>query len=133
MEANNVWKTYHHHVGHFYDFLHLNRELRELDFKFNLEKKLKICEQAEALASMEDIPKAFRNLQTLHKKWKDELLNKFDVKADIMNTAKRFGKDLVMPRKLFMKKKDILSRIRKKSLRKILSKKELSFLKWKNY
>ena len=73
MEANNVWKTYHHHVGHFYDFLHLNRELRELDFKFNLEQKLKICEQAEALASMEDITKAFRHLQTLHKKWKDEL------------------------------------------------------------
>jgi hypothetical protein len=38
-----------------------------------LEQKLKICEQAEALASMEDIPKAFRHLQTLHKKWKDEL------------------------------------------------------------
>jgi hypothetical protein len=73
MEANNIWKTYHHHVGHFYDFLHLNRELRELDFKFNLEQKLKICEQAEALVSMEDIPKAFRHLQTLHKKWKDEL------------------------------------------------------------
>lgn len=73
MEANNIWKTYHHHVGHFYDFLHLNRELRELDFKFNLEEKLKICEKAEALASMEDISKAFRNLQTLHKKWKDEL------------------------------------------------------------
>jgi len=73
MEANNVWKTYHHHVGHFYDFLHLNRELRELDFKFNLEQKLKICEQAEVLARMEDIPKAFRHLQTLHKKWKDEL------------------------------------------------------------
>jgi hypothetical protein len=53
--------------------LHLNRELRELDFKFNLEQKLKICEQAEALASMEDISKAFRHLQTLHKKWKDEL------------------------------------------------------------
>ena len=73
MEANNIWKTYHHHVGHFYDFLHLNRELRELDFKFNLEEKLKICEKAEALASMEDISKAFRHLQTLHKKWKDEL------------------------------------------------------------
>lgn len=73
MEANNIWRTYHHHVGHFYDFLHLNRELRELDFKFNLEQKLKICEQAEALITMEDISKAFRNLQELHKKWKDEL------------------------------------------------------------
>ena len=73
MQANNVWKTYHHHVGIFYDFLHLNRDLRELDFKFNLEQKLKICVQAEALASMEDISKAFRQLQILHKKWKDEL------------------------------------------------------------
>lgn len=73
MEANNVWRTYHHHVGHFYDFLHLNRELRELDYKFNLEQKLKICEQAEALTNTEDISKAFRHLQNLHKKWKDEL------------------------------------------------------------
>ena len=73
MEANNIWKTYHHHVGHFYDFLHLNRELRELDFKFNLDEKLKICEQAETLAAMDDISKAFRHLQALHKKWKDEL------------------------------------------------------------
>jgi len=72
-DANNIWKTYHHHVGHFYDFLHLNRELRDLDFKFNLKEKLKICEQAEALTAMEDISKAFRHLQTLHKKWKDEL------------------------------------------------------------
>lgn len=73
MEANDVWRTYHHHVGHFYDFLHLNRELRELDYKFNLEEKLKICEQAEALTNMEDISKAFRHLQNLHKRWKDEL------------------------------------------------------------
>ena len=72
-DANNIWKTYHHHVGHFYDFLHLNRDLRELDFKFNLKEKLKICEQAEALTTMEDISKAFRHLQNLHKKWKDEL------------------------------------------------------------
>lgn len=73
MEANNVWRTYHHHVGHFYDFLHLNREFRELDYKFNLEQKLSICEQAEALTNTEDISKAFRHLQNLHKKWKDEL------------------------------------------------------------
>jgi hypothetical protein len=41
-EANNIWKTYHHHVGIFYDFLHLNREFRELDYKYNYEEKLKI-------------------------------------------------------------------------------------------
>ena len=72
-EANNIWKTYHHHVGIFYDFLHLNRELRELDFKYNYEEKLKIIEQAEALSKMDNIQKAFRDLQELHKRWKDEL------------------------------------------------------------
>ena len=73
MDANNIWKTYHHHVGIFYDFLHLNREFRELDFKYNYEEKLKIIEQAEALGKMDNIQKAFRNLQELHKRWKDEL------------------------------------------------------------
>ena len=72
-DANNIWKTYHHHVGIFYDFLHLNREFRELDFKYNYEEKLKIIEQAEALGKMDNILKAFRNLQELHKRWKDEL------------------------------------------------------------
>ena len=72
-ESNNIWKTYHHHVGIFYDFLHLNREFRELDFKYNYEEKLKIIEQAEALSKMDNIQKAFRDLQELHKRWKDEL------------------------------------------------------------
>jgi hypothetical protein len=72
-EVNNIWKTYHHHVGIFYDFLHLNRDFRELDFKYNYEEKLKIIEQAEALSKMDNIQKAFRNLQELHKRWKDEL------------------------------------------------------------
>ena len=72
-EANNIWKTYHHHVGIFYDFLHLNREFRELDFKYNYEEKLKIIKQAEALSKMDNIQKAFRDLQELHKRWKDEL------------------------------------------------------------
>ena len=72
-EANNIWKTYHHHVGIFYDFLHLNREFRELDFKYNYEEKLEIIKQAEALSKMDNIQKAFRDLQELHKRWKDEL------------------------------------------------------------
>ena len=72
-EANNIWKTYHHHVGIFYDFLHLNREFRELDYKYNYEEKIKIIEEVEAMAKMDNIQKAFRNLQELHKRWKDEL------------------------------------------------------------
>jgi len=43
---NNAWNSYHHHVEMFYDFLHLNRDLRDLDFKHNLEKKTKIIERA---------------------------------------------------------------------------------------
>jgi hypothetical protein len=72
-EYNNVWRTYHHHIEIFYDFLNLNRELRDLDFKHNLEEKLKLIEKAEALASEENIGKAFHQLQTLHKIWKEEL------------------------------------------------------------
>ena len=70
---NDVWRTYHHHMEIFYDFLHLNRELRDLDFKHNLEEKLKIIEKAEALAESRDIGRAFRELQTLHKIWKEDI------------------------------------------------------------
>ncbi|WP_111309521.1 DUF349 domain-containing protein [Confluentibacter sediminis] len=70
---NNAWNSYHHHVEMFYDFLHLNRDLRDLDFKHNLDKKLKIIERAEELAQDKDIMRAFRELQELHKMWKEEL------------------------------------------------------------
>ncbi|WP_422860431.1 DUF349 domain-containing protein [Flagellimonas sp. S174] len=70
---NDVWRTYHHHMEIFYDFLHLNRELRDLDFKHNLEEKLKLVEKAEALANETDLGKAFRELQTLHKIWKEDI------------------------------------------------------------
>ena len=70
---NDVWRTYHHHMEIFYDFLHLNRELRDLDFKHNLEEKLKLVERAEALANETDLGKAFRELQTLHKIWKEDI------------------------------------------------------------
>lgn len=70
---NDVWRTYHHHMEIFYDFLHLNRELRDLDFKHNLEEKQKLAERAEALADEPDLGKAFRELQTLHKIWKEDI------------------------------------------------------------
>ncbi|MFD2585724.1 DUF349 domain-containing protein [Croceitalea marina] len=70
---NDVWRTYHHHIEIFYDFLHLNRELRDLDFKHNLEEKVKLVEKAEALANEPDLNKAFRELQTLHKVWKEDI------------------------------------------------------------
>ncbi|WP_037315181.1 DUF349 domain-containing protein [Salegentibacter sp. Hel_I_6] len=70
---NDVWNTYHHHVENFYDFLHLNREFRDLDFKHNLDQKLKVIDRAEELAQEGDINRAFRELQMLHKMWKEEL------------------------------------------------------------
>ncbi|MBU2951424.1 DUF349 domain-containing protein [Tamlana agarivorans] len=70
---NNAWNSYHHHVELFYDFLHLNRDLRDLDFKHNLEKKLLIIERAEELSKDDNVMRAFRELQELHKMWKEEL------------------------------------------------------------
>ena len=70
---NNAWNSYHHHVEIFYDFLHLNRDLRDLDFKHNLEKKLLIIERAEELAQDDNVMRSFRELQELHKMWKEEL------------------------------------------------------------
>ena len=70
---NILWNTYHHHVENFYDFLHLNREFRDLDFKHNLEQKIKLITRAEELAQETNINKAFRELQMLHKMWKEEI------------------------------------------------------------
>ena len=72
-ENQNLWETFKHHVERFYDFLHLNRELRELDFKHNYEEKLKIIERAEALKELPDVMRASRDLNTLHQLWKNDL------------------------------------------------------------
>ncbi len=68
---NDTWRTYHHHVERFYDLLHLNNDLRDLDFKHNLDEKLKLVDRAEALDKLEDINVAFKELQVLHKLWKE--------------------------------------------------------------
>ena len=70
---NNAWNSYHFNVERFYDLLHLDRDLRDKDFEHNLELKTKIIEQAEALAKDDNINRAFRELQNLHKIWKEEL------------------------------------------------------------
>jgi len=72
-ENNNTWNNYRHHVEIFYGFLHLNRDLRDLDYKHNLEQKQKIIISTEELANETDLNRAFRELQALHKIWKEEL------------------------------------------------------------
>ena len=71
--TEDLWANYHHHVERFYDFLDLNRELRDLDFKHNYEEKLKIIERTEALLHEQDFKKAYAELQELHRIWKEEL------------------------------------------------------------
>ena len=67
----DVNDTYQLYVTKFYDLVDINRELRDLDFKKNLEQKTAFCEQAEALAEDEDVVEAFKELQKLHEQWKD--------------------------------------------------------------
>jgi hypothetical protein len=70
---NHVWNNYHFHVENFYDYLHLDREARDLDFKHNLEQKQKIVARVEELVKEADVNKAFRELQDLHKIWKEDI------------------------------------------------------------
>lgn len=70
---DDLWKTYHHHVERFYDFVYLNKELRDRDFKHNYQEKLKIVEKAEQLSEEKDFRRAYAELQVLHKIWKEDL------------------------------------------------------------
>ena len=70
---NDTWKIYHHHVERFYDLLHLSNDFRDLDFKHNLEEKLKIIQRAEALIDEPDVNYASKELQDLHKIWKEDI------------------------------------------------------------
>lgn len=121
---NHVWNNYHFHVENFYDYLHLDREARDLDFKHNLEQKQKIVSRVEELLHEEDVNKAFRELQDLHRIWKedigpvskenrDEIWNQF---SDL--TKKMHDKREVLFEKLrgteienLEKKKEIISKI----------------------
>ena len=67
----NINETYQLYVEQFYDMVKINRELRDLDFKKNLEAKQQFCEFAEKLAENPNVIEAFRDLQKLHEQWKE--------------------------------------------------------------
>ena len=69
--VNDLWETYNLHVEHFYDFVKINKELRDLDLKKNYEAKVALCEAAEALAEQTNIVEAFRKLQKFHDQWRE--------------------------------------------------------------
>lgn len=86
--VNDLWKNYQAYVERFYDLLKINKELRDYDFKKNLEQKQAICESAEALSSNEDIIAAFKALQQLHNEWREIGPVAKDLREDLWNRFK---------------------------------------------
>lgn len=90
-----IWKDFQVTVEQFYDHLKMNKELRDLDFKKNLEAKKALIEEARRLDSMADPVAAFRALQTLHEEWRnigpvakelrDEIWNEFKEASTVVN------------------------------------------------
>ncbi|MGB1312208.1 MAG: DUF349 domain-containing protein [Bizionia paragorgiae] len=70
---NNAWNSYHFNVERFYELLHLDRDLRDKDYEHNLIQKIKIIDRAEELAKDDNTNRSFRELQVLHKLWKEDL------------------------------------------------------------
>jgi hypothetical protein len=67
----DLWENYHHYVEIFYDYIKINKELRDLDLKKNLESKVHLCERAEELLLEPNPVNAFRLLQDFHNQWRE--------------------------------------------------------------
>jgi hypothetical protein len=67
----DLWENYHHYVEIFYDYIKINKELRDLDLKKNLESKVLLCERAEELLLEPNPVNAFRSLQDFHNQWRE--------------------------------------------------------------
>ena len=69
--VKDIWETYNLYVENFYNFIKINKELRDLDLKKNYEIKISLCEQAEELTLETQVVEAFRRLQKLHDEWRE--------------------------------------------------------------
>lgn len=85
---NDVWKNYQITVEQFYDRLKMNKELRDLDFKKNLEQKQALVAKAKELATLEDPIEAFRKLQDLHDQWREIGPVAKEIREEIWNEFK---------------------------------------------
>ena len=93
--VSELWKNFQTYSENFYDLLKIHKELRDYDFKKNLEQKISLCEQAEALAENTDILDAFKTLQSLHEEWRgigpvakemrEEIWNRFKEASTVIN------------------------------------------------
>ena len=94
-KVQEIWKTYQQYQERFYDLVKINIELRDLDFKKNLEMKTLLCEAAEKLQENPNIVEASRALQQLHDEWaeigpvarelREDLWNRFKQASSIIN------------------------------------------------
>ena len=91
----NINDSYQYYVEKFYDMVKINRDLRDLDFKKNLEAKQGLCDLAEKLSENDNVVEAFRELQKLHEQWKDfgpvakeyreDIWNRFKAATSVVN------------------------------------------------
>ncbi|MCQ2163749.1 MAG: DUF349 domain-containing protein [Bacteroidales bacterium] len=94
-QFRDINDRYQYYVEKFYDMVKINRDLRDLDFKKNLEAKEAFCAAAEKLAENENVVEAFRELQKLHEQWKefgpvakefrDDIWNRFKASTAVIN------------------------------------------------
>lgn len=94
-KMKDLWDTYHFHVENFYDYIKINKELRDLDLKKNLEMKINLCEKAEELLIEPSVIRAFNTLQKFHEQWreigpvprdkKDEIWDRFKAVTSAIN------------------------------------------------
>jgi hypothetical protein len=98
-EVNNLWQNYHFLVEKFFDKVKINKELKDLDLRKNLEQKIELCEKAEELLLEKSIIKSFKELQRLHDLWKeigpvpsdknDDIWERFKSATDKINQRRR--------------------------------------------
>lgn len=102
-ELRNLWQSYHFLVEKFFDKVRINRELRDLDLKKNLEAKLALCEKAEELLVEKSILKSFKLLQFYHDKWREIGPVPIDVKEDLWSRFKGITDKINLRRKEYYK------------------------------
>lgn len=98
-ENSTLWQNYHFLIEKFFDKVRIDRELRDLDMKKNLESKIELCEKAEELLLEPNVMKSFKELQRLHDKWKEigpvpsefkeEIWERFRMATEKINARRR--------------------------------------------
>ena len=103
--STDLWKQFNLYQESFWDLIKINNELREYDFKKNLESKTFLCEAAEKLSEDEDVLSAFQQLQKLHEEWhelgpvareiREQIWNRFKEASTAINKKHQAYYDII--------------------------------------